>query len=199
MTSDQSNLIGTLTTNATGAAMDAASSRAKLNSAEVAHDLEKSLLAGAAKQKSEELEKEKENNLKQKEAIKDLESSKYAVKSAAKYNETVQNYKILELEENNKKIEKSLKSSVERVEQYEKFLAKPLKELFQEHEQLELAYQKQQDLLLSWMASQTAYRFLAVKYGKESKVDREDIFLESKKLKPSYMEHIKKHGTKGII
>ena len=98
MTSDQSNLIGTLTTNATGAAMDAASSRAKLNSAEVAHDIEKSLLAGAAKQKSEELEKEKENNLKQKEAIKDLESSKYAVKSAAKYNETVQNYKILELE-----------------------------------------------------------------------------------------------------
>jgi len=194
MTTNQNGLIGILTTNATGAAMDAASSRAKLNSAEIAHSIEKSFLAGAAKQKSEELEKEKENNLKQKEEIKDLESIHFASKSAAKDNEIVQRYKILELEENNKKIEKSLKSSAERVEQYEKFLAKPLKELFTEHEQLEAAYKKQQEILLDWMASQNAYKYLAQTYGKEKGMESSDIHKEAARIEPFYIEHIKKNG-----
>ena len=80
------------------------------------------------------------------------------------------------------------------VKKYEKFLAKPLKELFTEHEKLELAYKKQQEILLNWMASQTAFRFLAEKYGKETGLAKESIFLEAIELTPLYKEYMKKGG-----
>ena len=99
----------------------------------------------------------------------------------------------------------SYQKQVEIENYYKDLLSKPMAEIAAQHGGFKAAYEKQQEMLASWIVSQRAFKEIAMKYGKMVGKTPEEVIEEVKDVKPEVVEKlseqdplIKRYGKKVI-
>lgn len=80
-------------------------------------------------------------------------------------------------------------------EKYKKLLAKPMHIIAEESGAFREAYEKQQEMLASWVVSQRAFKELAMKYGKLAGKTPEEINAEGMAGKEAILEDKSEFGN----
>lgn len=83
-----------------------------------------------------------------------------------------------------------------RAEEYEELLAKPMAEIAAKDGRFRETYEKQQELLASWIVSQRAFKELAMKYGALAGKTREEINAESDAAEKAILDDQSQFGNK---
>ncbi len=126
--------------------------------------------------------KEKDQ-LKQQIKQKDGEVSAYANLNAVSQGK-LRNQEALtsSLEQENKQLKTQNNALQDEQKEYEELLAKPLRQIIDEHTDLKKAYEKQQEILNNWIVSQKAFKELVYEYSASLNKSDTDVEQDYKQM-----------------
>jgi len=97
----------------------------------------------------------------------------------------------------NIELQNKIEELEEEVDEYRKLLCKPMLEIANQNRNFKATYEAQMQIMAEWMVSQKAFKELAIQFGFDKGLKKEEIVQKAEEVKLDVLDnkHDKSHGT----